>query len=109
MEKPRESRFLVNQVAGFLKNRGFSVRHYLYFYFCNRLDIMSNAVIPAKAGIQCMLVDQGTQAVWIPAFAGMTMVGSKRLPIFIFFTIYTIANYSIPSRDFAIFDAKHSP
>ena len=29
MEKPRESRFLVNQVAGFLKNRGFSVRHYL--------------------------------------------------------------------------------
>jgi len=29
MEKLRESRFLVNQVAGFLKNRGFSVRHYL--------------------------------------------------------------------------------
>ena len=29
MEKPRESRFLVNQVAGFLKNRGFSVRHYI--------------------------------------------------------------------------------
>jgi hypothetical protein len=45
----------------------------------NRLDIMSNAVIPAKAGIQCMLVYQGTKAVWIPAFAGMTMVGSKRL------------------------------
>jgi lipopolysaccharide export system protein LptA len=42
---------------------------------------MSNAVIPAKAGIQCMLVDQGTKAVWIPAFAGMTMVGSKRLPL----------------------------
>ncbi len=40
---------------------------------------MSNAVIPAKAGIQCMLVDQGTQAVWIPAFARMTVVGSKRL------------------------------
>jgi hypothetical protein len=39
---------------------------------------MSNAVIPAKAGIQCMLVYQGTKAVWIPAFAGMTMVGSKR-------------------------------
>jgi hypothetical protein len=31
MEKPRESRFLVNQVAGFLKNRGFSVRHYIDF------------------------------------------------------------------------------
>ena len=45
----------------------------------NRLDLMSNAVIPAKAGIQCMLVYQGTKAVWIPAFAGMTMVGSKRL------------------------------
>ena len=29
MEKLRESRFLVNQVAGFLKNRGFSVRHYI--------------------------------------------------------------------------------
>ena len=40
---------------------------------------MSNAVIPAKAGIQCMLVYQGTKVVWIPAFAGMTMVGSKRL------------------------------
>ena len=26
-----------------------------------------------------MLVYQGTKAVWIPAFAGMTMVGSKRL------------------------------
>jgi hypothetical protein len=25
------------------------------------------------------LVYQGTKAVWIPAFAGMTMVGSKRL------------------------------
>jgi hypothetical protein len=24
-----------------------------------------------------MLVDQGTKAVWIPAFAGMTIVGSK--------------------------------
>ena len=47
--------------------------------FRNRLDLMSNAVIPAKAGIQCMLVYQGTKAVWIPAFAGMTMVGSKRL------------------------------
>ena len=45
----------------------------------NRLDLMSNAVIPAKAGIQCMLVYQGTKVVWIPAFAGMTMVGSKRL------------------------------
>ena len=42
---------------------------------------ISNAVIPAKAGIQCMLVYQGTKAVWIPAFAGMTMVGSKRLQL----------------------------
>jgi hypothetical protein len=53
----------------------------IYFlYSChlqkrNRLDLMSNVVIPAKAGIQCMLVYQGTKAVWIPAFAGMTMVG----------------------------------
>jgi hypothetical protein len=27
----------------------------------NRLDLMSNAVIPAKAGIQCMLGYQGTK------------------------------------------------
>ena len=38
-------------------------------------------VIPAKAGIQCILVFKDAQEVWIPAFAGMTVTGCKRLPI----------------------------
>ena len=42
MEKTRESRFLVNQVAGFLKNRGFSVRHYIECGF----DELDQAKLP---------------------------------------------------------------
>jgi len=36
-------------------------------------------VIPAKAGIQCIWVFRDAQEVWIPAYAGMTVTGSKRL------------------------------
>ena len=42
--------------------------------FFNRGYPQFNAVIPAKAGIQWMLVFKNTKAVWIPAFAGTTVV-----------------------------------
>jgi len=41
--------------------------------FGHRLDHPAT-VIPAKAGIQWMLVFRNTKAVWIPAFAGMTVI-----------------------------------
>ena len=36
-------------------------------------------VIPAKAEIQCFWMLKDAHEVWIPAFAGMTVRGSKRL------------------------------
>jgi len=43
------------------------------------LQRKNKIVIPAKAGIQCILVFKDAKDVWIPAFAGMTVTGSKRL------------------------------
>ena len=46
------------------------------------LQRKNKIVIPAKAGIQCILVFKDANKVWIPAFAEMTVMGCKRLLMF---------------------------
>ncbi len=54
-----------------------------------------------------MLVYQGTKAVWIPAFAGMTMVGSKRLRnLFLDFANLLILQKSKEGFQYSLMD-KH--